>query len=216
MTIKTTAITGLTALTLAAGSSLALADSDPAGNAKQETAASKTQGMYSASRLMDASVYAKGDQQHAIGEIHDVLLGNDMKIRSFVVETKGKFGVLGGKSYVVPPDHLTVQTQKTGNAKKPDYRVELDMSRDQLGDQPVYSASWLSNAQSEANSTWEDTKKSASSAWTKMKDTTSNLMHGARDKAGDAAQSTSDAAHKAGDKASDAAHKAGDKASGND
>lgn len=213
MTLRNTAITGLTAITLAAGSSLALADSDTSQTVSQDAATSQSQGMYSADQLMDAPVYAQGDDQHSIGEIDDVLLGNGMKIRSFVIETKGKFGVLGGKSYVVSPDQLTVQTKTTDKATQPDYRIELGLSRDDLGDQPVYSDSWWSNAQDQASDAWQDTRSKASSAWSKVKDTTSNIVNGTQDKAGHAADKTSDAAHKADNKMSDAAHKAGDKAS---
>lgn len=219
MTIKTTAITGLTALTLAATSGMALADSDTTSNtasqntASQSVAQSQSQGMYSAQRLIGAPVYAEGDTKDAIGEIDDVLLGNGMQIRSFVVETKGKFGILGGKSYVVSPDQLTVQTETTKKATKPDYKINLSMSRNDLGNEPVYSDSWWSNAQGQASDAWQDTKNSASSAWTKVKDTTSNIVNGTKDKADDAADSTSNAADKAGDKASDAADSASDKAS---
>lgn len=211
MTIRTTAITGLTAITLAASSGLALADSDTTSTTQQSATISQAQGMYSADRLMDAPVYAKGDDQHAIGEIDDVLLGNGMQIRAFVIETKGKFGVLGGKSYVISPDQLAVKTQTTNHATKPDYRIKLNMTRDELGDQPVYSDSWWSNTQSQASNAWQDTKSSASSAWTRVKNTTSNMINGTQDKAGDAADTTGNAADKAGDKASDAANEAGNK-----
>lgn len=213
MTFRTTAITGVTALALAAGSSAALADSDTSNTPGQQTTISQAQGMYSADRLLDAPVYAQGDDQHAIGEVDDVLLGNGMQIRSFVIETKGKFGILGGKSYVVSPDQLAVQTKTTDKATKPDYRVELNMSRDALGKEPVYSDSWWSNAQDQAGDAWQDTRSKASSAWTKVKSTTSNIVHGGKDKAGDAANATGNAANKAGDKMSNAADSAGDKAS---
>ncbi|HET7313429.1 hypothetical protein [Salinisphaera sp.] len=209
MTIKTTAITGLTAITLAAGSGVAFAaDSDQPSSASQ-TAISQAQGMYSADQLLDADVYAEGNSKDAIGEVDDVLLGNGMQIRSFVIETNGKLG-LGGKSYVVSPNRLTVQTLPTDEAKEPNYRINLDMSRDELADQPLYSDSWWTNAQSQAAEAWQSTKHSASSAWTQVKQTTSNLFGGAKDTAGDAADTTSDAAQNAGDATSDAIDNATD------
>ncbi|MGB7755155.1 MAG: hypothetical protein WBL23_03730 [Salinisphaera sp.] len=213
MTFKTTAITSLTAITLAASSGMALADSNTSNQAAQSTAATQAQGMYSADRLLDAPVYAKGNDSDAIGEVDDVLLGNNMQIQKFVVETKGKFGVLGGKSYVVSPDQLTVRTKTTGKATEPDYRVELNMTRNDLGNEPVYSDSWWTNAQNQAGQAWQDTKSATSSAWTQVKDTTSNLVNGGKNKAGEAANATSNAAEDAGNKISNAADKAGDKTS---
>ncbi|AWN15970.1 hypothetical protein [Salinisphaera sp. LB1] len=215
MTIKTTAITGLTALTLAASTGAALADSNTSNTDNQgmASAQAQAQGMYSANRLLDAPVYAKGNDKDAIGEVDDVLLGNNMQIQDFVIETKGKFGVLGGKSYVVAPSQLTVRTQTTGKATKPDYRVELNMTRNGLGNEPVYSDSWWTNAQNQAGQAWQATKNATSSAWTKVENTTSNIVNGSKNEADKAAGATSNAAHKAGNKMSNAADKAGDKAS---
>lgn len=207
MTIRTTAITGLTAITVAASSSLALADSNASSAASPGAVASQAQGMYSADRLLDAAVYAKGDDHNAIGEVDDVLLDNRMQIQAFVVETKGKLGVLGGKSYVVSPNQLTVQTKITDKATQPDYRVELNITRNELGNEPVYSDSWWSNAQNQASEAWQGTKSTTSSAWTQVKDTTSNIVHDTKNKADDAADATSKALHKAGNKVSRAADK---------
>ncbi|MGN8159843.1 PRC-barrel domain-containing protein [Salinisphaera sp. RV14] len=213
MTIKTTAITGLTALTLAAGTGVALADSNASNTDSQGMASAQAQGMYSANRLLDAPVYAKGNDKDAIGEVDDVLLGNSMQIQDFVIETKGKFGVLGGKSYVVAPSQLTVRTQTTGKATKPDYRVELNITRNGLGNEPVYSDSWWTNAQNQAGQAWQATKNATSSAWTQVENTTSNIVNGGKNEANKAANATSNAADKAGDKMSNAADKAGNKAS---
>lgn len=213
MTIKTTAITGLTALTLAAGTGVALADSNASNTDSQGMASAQAQGMYSANRLLDAPVYAKGNDKDAIGEVDDVLLGNSMQIQDFVIETKGKFGVLGGKSYVVAPSQLTVRTQTTGKATKPDYRVELNITRNGLGNEPVYSDSWWTNAQNQAGQAWQATKNATASAWTQVENTTSNIVNGGKNEANKAANATSNAADKAGDKMSNAADKAGNKAS---
>lgn len=211
MTVKHTAITGLTAITLAAGSGAAFAaDSDQPSSASQD-ANSQTQGMYSADQLMDADVYAKGDSKNSIGEIEDVLLDNGMKIQSFVVETKGKLGLVGGKSYVVSPNNLTVQTLKTEHASEPNYRINLDMTRDDLSSQPIYSDSWWTNTQKQASDAWQETKHGANSAWNSVKNTTSDWFNDGKNQAQDAADATSDAADNAGDKAANAADKAGDK-----
>lgn len=219
MTIRTAAMTLLTAITLAAGSNMALADSAPSNNAGPSAATHQAQGMYSANRLIGAPVYGKGDDQNAIGSVDDVLLGNRMQIRKFVIQTKGRFGVLGGKSYVVSPDQLAVQTQTTHKATQPDYRVELNITRNQLGNEPVYSDAWWTQAQKQADQAWQDTKSATTSAWTKVKNATSNIVNGGKSKGRDAAKATGHALQKAGNKMSNALdssdNASGDNATGN-
>lgn len=218
MKTRYTALTGLAGLALVASAPMVFAadsaqDSDGAHSTAQkaEQIQSQSQGMYSADQLMDADVYGSGDAKNAIGEVEDVLLDNNMTIKSFVVETKGKMGLGGGKSYVVSPDQLTVQTLKGKEASKPEYRVNLQMTRDELAKAPAYSDSWWSNAQEQATDAWQQTKESASSAWTRVKKTTSNIVDGTKDKASDAADATGDAADSAADKTQSAASKAADK-----
>lgn len=202
----TSGLAGLAGLALvAAAPSGFAADSDttatqkPSQDQSQAQASNQSEGMYSADRLMSAQVYASGDSESAIGQISDVLLDNNMTIKSFVVETNGKFG-MGGKSYVVSPDQLSVKTLQTEKASKPTYRVDLDMTRDALAAKPVYSDSWWSNAQSQASDTWQQTRESASSAWTRMKKATSDIVDGGNDKA----DKTGDAADNAADKTDNA------------
>lgn len=208
MKTRHTALTGLAGIALVAATPMAFAAGTTQATGSVQNSA---QGMYSADQLMDAKVYGQGDSDHAIGEIDDVLLDNGMTIKSFVVETKGKMGLIGGKSYVVSPDQLSVQTIKTKQPRKPEYRVNLQITRDQLTQEPAYSDSWWSNAQTQAGSAWQQTKQSASSAWTKVKDTTSNIVNGTQNKAGDAADATGNAASSAADATGDAADKAADK-----
>lgn len=169
-------------------------------------AQTQAQGMYSADHLLDASVYAKGDSKDAVGDVQDVLLNNGMTVRSFVIETRGTLGLVGGKSYVVKPDQLTVETLHSKHPSQPNYRVELNLTRDQLTHQPVYSDSWWSKAQHKASQAWQQTEKSASSAWTQVKKTTSGWVDGAHQKASNAASATSKAAQQAGDKAKQMTH----------
>ena len=221
MQIKHPALTGLTALSLIVGSSAAFAANDMskdnstsadngATKSMQSHAQNKAQGLYSTSHLMDASVYAKGDSKKSVGEISDVLLGNGMAVQSFVVETQGKMGLGGGKSYVVKPNDLKVETLGSDHASKPNYKITLDMTKSELSKQPVYSDSWWSNAQTQASGAWQDTKQSAKSAWTELKATTSNIVNGGQNKAEQAADSTQDAANDAAESAGETADKATD------
>ncbi|WP_199671510.1 hypothetical protein [Salinisphaera sp. Q1T1-3] len=215
---KNKMIASATVVALALGSNAAFAASETADNSattQTKTTAgsqSQSQGLYSADQLMDASVYTTSDNKKAIGEIDDVLLGNDMSIQKFVIETDGKFGLGAGKSFVVSPSDLTVETLKSKHESKPEYRVTLNLTSEQLSQQPVYSDSWWSNAQSQASDAWQNTKNSAQSAWTQLKSTTSNIMSGAQDQADDAQDATSNAADNAQDATSNAADEASDTA----
>jgi len=93
MMIRKTSALVLTGITLAATSSFALAQQKP-------------DGLYSADQLLDADVYMQGSDK-SVGEIDDVILDNNMSVKSFVVETENAFG-LDGQSYVVQPDQLGV------------------------------------------------------------------------------------------------------------
>lgn len=176
MTLRTTVLTGLTALTLAAANGVALANGDASASPGQPAhATEQAQGMYSIDNLRGAPVYAKDDDQHAVGKISDVLLNNDMKIRSFVVETHSQSDASADKSYVVSPNELTVQSRATGKATQPDYRIELGMTRAGLTDETVYNDSWWSNAQNQARNAWQHTEHAAASAWTQFKGAASDI-----------------------------------------
>lgn len=175
---------------------LATAATGFAADTGSASAENQLQGIYSAAQLMDANVYTKGDSQNAIGEVKDVLLDNSMTVQSFVIQTDGTLG-LAGKSYVVSPNQLRVQTLSSGQPRKPEYRINLDMTSSQLTQEPVYSNSWWNKAQANASAAWQQTKQSAFSAWTQVKSATKNIAH-----------ETANAAKKAGEQAKNAIHNA--------
>lgn len=197
MTIRKNSAVALTGIALAATSSFAFA---------QQQEQQPPQGLYSADQLLDAEVYASGSNK-AIGEIDDVILDNNMQIKSFVVETENDFG-LDGKSYVVSPDQLSVDASPGEKATEPRYRITLNAEGEQLESYPVYNESWWNNAQAEANSAWEQTKESASNAWTQIKQGTAELIQNTRDAAGRAGDQTEEAAENAADNTEDAAQDA--------
>ena len=222
MPIKHITMTGLTAVSLIAASSTALAANDMSSDsntmsqhngatqAMQSHAQNKAQGLYSTAQLMDASVYAEGDAKKSVGEVGDVLLNNSMAIQSFVIETQGRIGLGGGKSYVVAPSDLKVETLDSDHASKPNYRISLDLTKEELTQKPVYSDSWWSNAQTQAMGAWQETKQSAKSAWTELKATTSNIVNGGQNAAENAADATQNSAENAADSAGNAADEATD------
>jgi hypothetical protein len=190
MAIRKTSALALTGVTLAATSSFALAQQQP-------------EGLYSADQLLDAEVYVQGSND-SIGEIDDVILDNNMSIKSFVVETENDFG-LDGQSYVVQPDQLSVETLQGDRATEPEYRITLNVEGEALSGYPVYNDGWWNNAQTQASDAWEQTKDSASSAWTRIKEGTTDLIDSTRDAVSDGADQTGDAAANTEDETEDAA-----------
>ncbi|MES1928698.1 hypothetical protein SADO_05545 [Salinisphaera dokdonensis CL-ES53] len=190
MAIRKKSAIALTGITLAATSSFALAQQQP-------------DGLYSADQLLDAEVYMQGSDK-SVGEIDDVVLDNNMSIKSFVIETENDFG-LDGKSYVVQPDQLSVETLQGDKATEPEYRITLKAEGQELSGYPVYNDTWWNTGQTQASDAWEQTKESASNAWTRIKEGTNDLIDSTRDATNDAADDTGDAAENAADETEDAA-----------
>ncbi|GHB24696.1 PRC-barrel domain containing protein [Salinicola rhizosphaerae] len=166
----------LGAAALVAGSAgfshAALAQEDAQGN--------ELQGLYSAEELMDADVFLKNAPDEDIGDVDDILLGEDMSVQAVVIETGGVLD-MGDKDLVVEKGNFQVETQNDSDLDNIEYHVVLDMDRDQLSQQPVYDNDWWQNAKSHAAEAWEQTKQGASSAWQSTKSATSNLLQDASD-----------------------------------
>ena len=201
MTTRHTTIAALTAILLTAGSS-------SIGFAQDSGA---PQGMYSARGLIGADVYTAGDSDTAVGDVKNILFGNDMGIRSFVVQTKGRYG-LGGRSYVVQPDELKVETVPGKKTSEPGYRVTLNQSTEDLARHPVYSDSWWNKSQKQAADAWQQTKQSAGSAWQTTKHSADSAWTSIRDKTSELVNGTQDSAESAGDGAGNTADRTGDTA----
>jgi|GEM_PF-1162767 len=194
MTIRKMTTAGIAGITLAATSGVALA--------------AQPQGLYSADQLLEADVYLNNSDDQ-VGEIEDVILDNNMTIKSFIVESGGNFS-LGGKSYVVDPNQLNVTANEGDSVLEPEYRVTLNASSEELESFPVYDVSWWNKAQTQASQAWEQTKDTAGTAWTNVKQGTSNLVDKAGNLTGNAADATGDAVDATGDAVGNAADATGD------
>lgn len=183
MTIRRTTTAGVVGIALAACSSFVSAE--------------PPQGLYSADQLLDADVYASGADKR-VGEIEDIVLDNNMRIQSFVVETDGRFG-LGGKSYVLAPGEITVETTVGDQMTEPKYRFTLNMDAEQLASRPEYNDTWWKMTKNEAGDAWEQTKDSARNAWTRIREGTADLIGGT----GDAAEETGEVIDNSADNAGD-------------
>lgn len=160
--------------------------------ANAEPPNAEPQGLYSADELLDAEVYTTKNHQH-IGEIDDIILGNQMTIQAFIVETDSIMG-LGGKSYVVKTNQVRVVAQPGEKATEPEYTILLDLTAEQLKNQPVYSNSWWNKAQNRAAEAWSQTQEGAKSAWTTIKEGSKSLYQSAKSAVHDAAENVADAA----------------------
>lgn len=138
------------------------------------------QGLYSSSELMDADVYLQGQDQQSIGEVEDILLGENMGVQALVIETDDD-SQLGDHEYVIEKGHFTVQTTNDDNLDELRYRVTVNMDEAQVAKQAQYTNDWWQNAKRDAAKAWENTRESASSAWQSTREATSSLLEKASD-----------------------------------
>lgn len=149
------------------------------GLALSQAATAAPQGLYSADELMDAKVYVKGSDQ-SIGEVEDILLGDDMSVQALAIDT-GNLLDMGEREYVIEKGKFTVQTLNGDNLDNIQYRVDLDMSEQDVTKQPEYTNDWWTKTKASASQAWQNTKQNASSAWEDTKSTTSSLLERASD-----------------------------------
>lgn len=138
------------------------------------------QGLYSADELMDADVYLQSSPDEDVGDVEDILLGEDMSVQALVVEAGGVLD-MGDKEFVVKQGDFRVETSQDDNLDTIRYRVVLDLDRDSLKQQPAYNNDWWQQAKTQAAGAWENTKQGAASAWQGTKDATSDLLRDASD-----------------------------------
>ncbi|PWW32719.1 PRC-barrel domain containing protein [Chromohalobacter israelensis] len=138
------------------------------------------QGLYSADELMDADVFLAETPDEDVGDVEDVLLGEDMSVQALVIETGGVLD-LGDTHRVIDRDDFTLETHNGDNLDDLDYRVTLEMTRDDVAKLPEYDNDWWQNAQEQARQAWENTKQGAESAWQSTKSATADLLDDASD-----------------------------------
>lgn len=152
------------------------------------------QGLYSADELNDADVVLKASPDQNIGEVDDILLDDDMQVRALVVETDNQFG-LAEKAYVIDTGNFTVETHNGDSLDQVSYVVHLDMTQDEVGQQPEYTETWWAETKDATSKAWSNTKQGASSAWETTKEATADALTragNALESAGDEAQQSVD------------------------
>jgi|AntRauTorcE11898_2_1112593.scaffolds.fasta_scaffold25377_1 sporulation protein YlmC with PRC-barrel domain len=133
------------------------------------------EGLYSADELLDADVYTQANADEEIGEVEDILLDNDMQVRALVIDT-GNLLDMGEKQYVLETGKFTVETLNGNDLDDIEYRVVVDMSEEEVTQQPEYTNDWWQNARQSAHEAWEQTKEGAASAWDTTQEGASNAL----------------------------------------
>ncbi|BFM22137.1 PRC-barrel domain-containing protein [Gilvimarinus japonicus] len=133
------------------------------------------EGLYSMSDLEEAEVFDSTGQE--VGEVEDILMGNDMSVHSIVIETDEVMG-LGGKEVVIQRGSFTVMPEpgKQGFDEM-EYEVHLELTKAQLKEQPEYSEDWWNKTSAALQQAWEKTKDVSESAWENTKEATSSAWH---------------------------------------
>ncbi|MEX2481941.1 MAG: PRC-barrel domain-containing protein [Gammaproteobacteria bacterium] len=139
-----------------------------AGSLSLSFSAIAGQGLYSADELMDADVYDSTGE--AIGEVEDILLGDDMSLHALVIETGEVLG-LGGREVVAKRGTFTVRAESADNEFDDiDYQVHMETTQEALKSFPRYDENWWVEARKELRQAWEKTKQNTKSAWESTKE----------------------------------------------
>lgn len=165
MTLDRPLATALLAATLCAGSL-----------AVSQAAQAESQGLYSASELLDADVYTRQSSDGEIGEVEDVLLDNDMRVRALVIDTGQLLDMQGQQQYVVETGKFTVETRQGDSLDTLEYRITLDLTEDELARQPEYTDTWWNAATQSLQQAWAETREGAASAWETTQEGASQAM----------------------------------------
>lgn len=146
------------------------------GLAATTLAEQRTEGLYSADRLMDADVHLLHENQ-ILGEVEDLLFGDDMTLQAIVVEIEddNSFG-LSEEGYVIQRGDFTVETSADTDLDDLNYNVIVNLDREALKQQSTWNNDWWQSAREQASQTWQKTSKAASSAWQDTRQATSNLL----------------------------------------
>ncbi|EAR20495.1 PRC-barrel domain-containing protein [Nitrococcus mobilis] len=161
-------------------------------------AMAEPQGLYSADELSDADVFSKSNPDKKIGEVEDILLDDAMHVRALVVETGGLLD-MSGKEYVIDAGKFTLETRNGDNLEELEYIVHVDMTKEEIEQQPEYTNDWWVQTKGAVLEAWESTKKGAASAWESTKRATSNTL----DNVGDTLDNTGDEIEQTTDQAKD-------------
>lgn len=137
------------------------------------------EGLYSADGLMEADVYDSSGKQ--VGEVEDVLMGDNMALHAIILETGGVLG-MGGRELVVERGNFTVKPKETSqNWDDIDYEVHIDATQNEIKAFPEYDQGWWNQTSQALSNAWENTKDTTSNAWENTKEATSSAWQNTKD-----------------------------------
>ncbi|PLW81369.1 hypothetical protein CWI75_16180 [Kineobactrum sediminis] len=141
--------------------------------------AQDAQGLYSAEDLIGAEVFdANGEE---IGNVEDILLGNDMGLYSLVIQTNEFLGI-GGTDIVAKRGDFTVRVEDKdpmfGNVK---YDVHITSAGENLKGFEEYTEQWWDDTAQNLNDAWESARDTTKSAWESTKQATASAWESARE-----------------------------------
>ncbi|MEX2473795.1 PRC-barrel domain-containing protein [Marinobacter sp.] len=146
-----------------------------AGGLTLGTYAQASEGLYSTDELLDADVFDSAGEE--IGEVEDVLLGDDMSVHSLVIKTGDVLG-LGGRDVVAERGSFTLQLKDSDDAMDRfddlNYQVHLEADSEAVSSLPEYDESWWNQTRNSLSQAWENTKETSESAWENTKEATSS------------------------------------------
>lgn len=164
-----------------------------AGSLALSISAIAAEGLYSADELMDASVYDSTGEE--IGEVENILLGDDMSIHGLIVKTGDVLG-LGGREVVAERGTFTVRTEDGGDDfDDVDYQIHMEASQEALKGFPEYNEGWWNQTRESLSQTWKKTKRGSKSAWESTKEASASAWHKTKrgaEKMGDRMESATD------------------------
>lgn len=169
-----------------------------AGSLTLSFSAVAAQGLYTADELMDADVYDSTGEE--IGEVEDILLGDDMSVHALVIES-GEILGMGGREVIAKRGTFTVRTESDDDEFDDiEYEVHMEATQEEVKGFPAYDENWWTETRKELKQAWGKTKRNTRSAWESTKEASASAWH-----------KTKHGAEKMGDKADRAAESMGDR-----
>jgi len=153
------------------------------------------QGLYSADDLIGADVFDANGVE--VGNVEDILLGNDMSLHALVVQTNEFLGI-GENDVVAKRGDFTVRVEEGKNMFDDiEYNVHMTTAGEELKGFQQYNEQWWNESQNNLNKAWENTKETTSSAWENTKQATSSAWNSTKQgvkNVGDKVEETTDKA----------------------
>lgn len=151
------------------------------------------QGLYSAENLIGAEVFDAAGEE--VGNVEDILLGNDMGVYALVIQTNEFLGI-GERDVVAKRGSFTVRSEDGASMfGDVNYNVHMTVAGEEVKGFDEYSEKWWDTTQQSMNEAWESTKNTTMSAWENTKEATASAWHNTMqgiEEMGDEAEQASD------------------------